>query len=194
MKDIISSLENIPSNQVFHYTNFEIFGYYGTSKQINTSIHLGNNNNANVYIVNTSVDFETEVNINIRCTGNNNSVTVKSLNIAGNNSKIENVVAVTVNKGTHKNSAHVSIKNFLLHNSSAILARPDLYIHTDDVECSHGCSMGHFNSDQLFYLKARGVKNAKELILQGIINSMLVQSVEADQHIERLIDVQRLIS
>lgn len=194
MKDIINSLKDVKSNQVYHYANLEIFGYYGASEQINTSINLGNNNNANVYIVNTAVNFETEVNINIKCTGNNNSVTVKSLNIAGKDSSITNVVGVTINKGTKANSAHVNIKNFLLHNSSVILARPDLYIHTDSVECSHGCSMGYFNADQLFYLNTRGIKNAKELLLQGIINSMLVQSAEADKHIERLIDVQRLIS
>ncbi len=187
-------LENIQNNKTYNNQNLQVFGFYGNPMLINNTIILESNNNVTVYLITTSLDFVTQVNLKIVCKGHNNNVTVKSLNISGENSSITNIVGVTVEKSTHNNSANVSIKNYLLYNNCKILSRPDLYIFSDDVKCSHGCSMGYFNKEQIFYLHSKGIVNAKQFLLQGIIDSMIKEIKMANNFTKSLINVQRLIS
>ena len=187
------SLENIDTNKTYNNECLSIFGFYGKPMLINNTITLGNDNVVTVHVINTTLEFETNVNIDIQCIGNNNNVIVKSLNISGENSNITNIVGVTVSKHTYNNSANVSIKNYLLHNNCKILSRPDLYIFSDDVKCSHGCSMGYFNKQQIFYLHSKGIIHAKQFLLQGIIDSMLAEIDIVKEYKKSLINVQRLI-
>lgn len=189
MQAFLESLDN----KIYNNTNLNVIGFYGNPMLINNTITLGNDNVVTVHIINTSYHFNTQVNIQIKCTGNNNNVTVKSLNISGEDSNIENIVGVTVNKETYNNSANVSIKNYLLNNNSKILSRPDLYIFSDDVQCSHGCSMGYFNKEHIFYLYTKGIINAKQFLLQGIIDSMIQETNVTEEYKKSLINVQRLI-
>ena len=52
-------------------------------------------------------------------------------------------------------------KSLLLDDKSQFLAKPELEIYADDVICSHGSTSGAIEEDSLFYLKSRGIPDAK---------------------------------
>jgi Fe-S cluster assembly protein SufD len=53
--------------------------------------------------------------------------------------------------------ASQSSRNLLLTPLAEINSRPQLEIHTDDVKCRHGATIGTLDPAQLFYLLARGL-------------------------------------
>ncbi|KKQ17613.1 MAG: SufBD protein [Berkelbacteria bacterium GW2011_GWA1_36_9] len=52
---------------------------------------------------------------------------------------------------------------------------PNLEIGNNDVKCSHGASIGHIDSDKLFYLKSRGIseKECTKLIVNGFLGEVI---------------------
>jgi len=42
---------------------------------------------------------------------------------------------------------------------SEIDAKPELEIYANDIKCSHGTTVGELDSDQLFYMRARGLSD-----------------------------------
>jgi len=71
--------------------------------------------------------------------------------------------------------AHQQNKNLLLSSQAEIDARPQLEIYTDDVQCSHGSTMGQLDEQALFYLQSRGIKeaSAKAMLTHAFIQSLL---------------------
>jgi Fe-S cluster assembly protein SufD len=47
--------------------------------------------------------------------------------------------------------------NLLLSDNAEIDSKPQLEIWADDVQCSHGATVGQLDEDQVFYLRARGI-------------------------------------
>ena len=54
-------------------------------------------------------------------------------------------------------------------------AKPELEIHADDVQCSHGCTTGDIDAEALFYLRARGIgaQQARSLLTFAFANDIL---------------------
>lgn len=54
-------------------------------------------------------------------------------------------------------------------------AIPILDVANDDVQCSHGVSLGRMDEQQLFYLMARGVeeKDARQLVIHGFVHPVI---------------------
>ena len=44
--------------------------------------------------------------------------------------------------------------------------RPQLEIYADDVQCSHGATVGQLNEDERFYMRSRGIPEAEARFLQ----------------------------
>lgn len=64
--------------------------------------------------------------------------------------------------------AHLSSKNLLLSDNARIDVRPNLVIDVEDVQASHGTTVGQFDPDALFYLRARGItENMAKRILSN---------------------------
>jgi Fe-S cluster assembly scaffold protein SufB len=57
--------------------------------------------------------------------------------------------------------AYQSARGLPLSEEANIYTRPFLEIHTDDVRCSHGCTTGQLDEDQMHYLRSRGLSEAK---------------------------------
>jgi len=59
--------------------------------------------------------------------------------------------------------------NLLLSRNVEIDAKPELEIYNDEVTCSHACSTGELESDQLFYLRSRGIdaRDAAALLVEA---------------------------
>jgi Fe-S cluster assembly protein SufD len=64
---------------------------------------------------------------------------------------------IFVAKNCDNTKAHLTNKNLLLSESAEIKTAPQLEIYTDNIECSHGATVGQLDEDSLFYLCSRGI-------------------------------------
>jgi len=98
---------------------------------------------------------------------------------------------VVVEKEAQKTNAFQQNNNILIDDNATINAKPQLEIFADDVKCSHGCTIGQFDEDSLFYLQTRGIaiKEARALLMYAFANSVLesVKVPELKRRINKLI-------
>ncbi|GJM60880.1 Fe-S cluster assembly protein SufD [Persicobacter diffluens] len=82
---------------------------------------------------------------------------------------------IFVREGAQKTNAFQSNKNILLTDDASIDTKPQLEIWADDVKCSHGCTNGQLDPEQLFYLRARGIdkKTAHGMLLYAFAADVL---------------------
>ena len=73
---------------------------------------------------------------------------------------------IIVSEGASATTAHQHNPNLLLSERARAVTRPQLEIYNDDVECSHGATVGQLDEDALFYLRARGL--SKPLALRAL--------------------------
>jgi len=64
---------------------------------------------------------------------------------------------VFVQQDAQKTNAYQQNRNLLLSDQATINTKPQLEIWADDVKCSHGCTVGQLDEEQLFYLQSRGL-------------------------------------
>jgi len=64
---------------------------------------------------------------------------------------------IFVREDAQKTNAFQQNNNMLIGDKSTVYTKPQLEIFADDVKCSHGCTMGQFDEEALFYLRARGI-------------------------------------
>lgn len=64
---------------------------------------------------------------------------------------------IVVQKNAQQTKAHQSNKNLLLAKTAEVNTKPELEIYADDVQCTHGATVGQIDSQALFYLRARGI-------------------------------------
>lgn len=76
---------------------------------------------------------------------------------------------IFVREDAQKTNAFQQNNNMLIGEESAVYAKPQLEIFADDVKCSHGCTMGQFDDEALFYLRSRGIgeENARTLMVHA---------------------------
>ena len=98
---------------------------------------------------------------------------------------------VVVEKEAQKTNAFQQNNNILISDKATINAKPQLEIFADDVKCSHGCTIGQFDEEALFYLRSRGIpmKEAQALMMYAFANTVLesVKIPELKRRINRLI-------
>lgn len=82
---------------------------------------------------------------------------------------------IFVREDAQKTNAFQSNRNVILSNDAEVDAKPQLEIWADDVKCSHGCTVGQLDLDQLFYLRARGIdkKTATSMLLKAFAVDVL---------------------
>lgn len=64
---------------------------------------------------------------------------------------------IFVREDAQKTNAFQQNNNMLIGEKSTVYSKPQLEIFADDVKCSHGCTMGQFDDEALFYLRTRGI-------------------------------------
>jgi Fe-S cluster assembly protein SufD len=76
---------------------------------------------------------------------------------------------ILVAKDAQQTDAALSNDNLMLSRSAEVDTKPQLEIYADDVKCSHGTTVGELDSDMLFYLRSRGVPQAKatQMLCEG---------------------------
>jgi len=77
--------------------------------------------------------------------------------------------SIVVDRGTHATVSHQQSRGLLLDRGAEIDSRPELRIHSDDVRCTHGASLGELDPTMLFYLQSRGLEpvTARAILLQA---------------------------
>jgi len=64
---------------------------------------------------------------------------------------------VLVRPGAQLTDSAQSSRNLLLSGRAHVDTKPQLEIFADDVKCAHGATVGQIDSEELFYLKSRGL-------------------------------------
>lgn len=64
---------------------------------------------------------------------------------------------VMVRPGAQKTDSAQSSRNLLLTKTAVVDTLPQLEILADDVKCTHGATVGQLDSEELFYLRSRGL-------------------------------------
>ena len=82
---------------------------------------------------------------------------------------------VRVEPGAQRTNADQLNRNLLLSSGAEADSKPELVIHADDVKCSHGATTGDLDSDALFYLRARGIgeARARALLIEAFIGELI---------------------
>jgi len=83
---------------------------------------------------------------------------------------------IVVHPAARGADASQSSRNLLLTPLAEINSRPQLEIHTDDVKCRHGATIGTLDPAQLFYLLARGIDPA---VAQSLLTFAFCEDVVA---------------
>lgn len=98
---------------------------------------------------------------------------------------------ILVDKIAQKIDAFQQNNNILIDDKATINTKPQLEIFADDVRCSHGCTIGQFDDEALFYLRSRGigVKEAHALLMYAFANTVLesVKIPELKKRVNKLI-------
>ncbi|MEO8599590.1 MAG: Fe-S cluster assembly protein SufD [bacterium] len=98
---------------------------------------------------------------------------------------------VIVHPGAQKTNAHQSNHNLLLSRDAEIDTKPQLEIYADDVQCTHGATIGQIDEDQLFYLRSRGVEEtmARALLVHAFAHDVIerIQVASLRTRIEQIL-------
>jgi len=84
---------------------------------------------------------------------------------------------IKVGKKAEKADGYQAHQNLMLCGKPHVESNPGLEIHTNDVKCSHGVTVGEIDTEQVFYLKSRGISEseARQLIAKGFLESGLIR-------------------
>jgi Fe-S cluster assembly protein SufD len=82
---------------------------------------------------------------------------------------------ITIEKEAPFSSAYQQNNNLLLNEKARAESIPELEIKVDEVQCSHGATVGQIDPDELFYLMSRGIpeKEAVRQIVRGFLEAIL---------------------
>lgn len=99
---------------------------------------------------------------------------------------------IEVARAAQKTDGYQMSQTLLLSPEAEIDCKPELEIFADDVKCSHGATIGALDPEQLFYLRARGISEARARAM--LVRAFLAEAIEgvadnaARALLERMID------
>jgi Fe-S cluster assembly protein SufD len=95
---------------------------------------------------------------------------------------------IRIRAGADGTSAQLSNKNLLLSANAEIDTQPVLEIHADEVQASHGATVGQLDETALFYLRSRGVPEPQARTLLTLAFCRVVLDGIADAGVRERID------
>lgn len=158
------------------YNNtFIAFG--GKSNQINTHLHLNESYATSEY--NALTLGNQKENIELALTVLHKKPNVKSHTVSrtvmDKQAKGRFFGKLIIEAGANKAIANLENKNLLLSKEAEANTTPQLEIYHDDVQCTHGATVGHLEEEALFYLRSRGISevDARLMLIDGFIQPAL---------------------
>jgi Fe-S cluster assembly protein SufD len=93
--------------------------------------------------------------------------------LAGGRSTVTFNGRIEIHPGADGSDAALQNRNLLLTPTARVNTKPELEIHTRDVRCSHGATVGRLDPNALFYLRSRGIDaaTARLLLMQAFVAS-----------------------
>lgn len=84
---------------------------------------------------------------------------------------------ILVEPDAQKTDGYQISQSLLLDEDANFLAKPELEIYADDVQCSHGSTSGAIDETALFYLKSRGIPEdkAQDLLVLAFVAEALAE-------------------
>jgi Fe-S cluster assembly protein SufD len=82
---------------------------------------------------------------------------------------------IQVGMDSQKSQAHLHNANLMLSTKAEVDTKPQLVILADDVQCSHGTTVGRLDEQALFYLRSRGIdaQQARRLLCLGFASDII---------------------
>jgi len=82
---------------------------------------------------------------------------------------------ITVRPDAQHTDGRMMTKSLLLSDEAEAIAKPELEIFADDVQCAHGATSGQLDETQIFYLMSRGIgrREAEHLLLSAFLNEVI---------------------
>ena len=82
---------------------------------------------------------------------------------------------IVVDPDAQKTDAYQSNRNLMLSDEAEADSLPGLEIEANDVRCTHGATSSRIDADQLYYLRSRGIPEARanELLVFGFFEEVL---------------------
>jgi Fe-S cluster assembly protein SufD len=87
---------------------------------------------------------------------------------------------IEVARHAQKTDGYQMNQALLLSPDAEIDTKPELEIFADDVKCSHGATVGELDTDQLFYLRSRGIPDAEARSI--LVRAFLAESLATIAH------------
>jgi Fe-S cluster assembly protein SufD len=84
---------------------------------------------------------------------------------------------VLVREQAQQTESHETNANLVCSTEARMYTQPMLEIYADDVQCSHGSTVGQLNDDALFYMRQRGISEmeARLLLKQAFASEVIDQ-------------------
>lgn len=105
---------------------------------------------------------------------------------------------VIVRPDAQKTDARQTNKNLLLSSEATIDTKPQLEIFANDVQCSHGATIGRLDEQSLFYLRSRGIgADAARSMLIRAFASEIVATVAGEalrEMLDRILTDRMILS
>jgi len=177
------------------------------------NVALAENAKLNLFILNAGGKLvRQEVKVDVA--GEGAHVEINGVNLVGDNAHIDvttvlkhnvpnttanelfrNVVAgdghgvfqgqIKVAQIAQKTDAQMACNTLLLTDDGDFSAKPELEIFADDVLCAHGATVTDIDDNQVFYLRARGIKekDARALLIKAFVDEV-VEELDAGEELE----------
>lgn len=128
---------------------------------------------AGLYVPKPKSTFDYNLKINHKVKKTTSSQLFKG--ILNENSRASFTGLVKIDKDCSDCKSFQANNNLLLSEKAQIKSDPQLEIYCNEVECSHGSTIGQFDNDALFYICSRGIskKNAKNIMLEAFYSDVL---------------------
>lgn len=117
--------------------------------------------------------LDTQINVHHRIGGGRSRQTVRGV-VNGSAKAVFNG-RIHIARDAQRTDAALSAKHMLLATTAQAYAKPELEIYANDVRCAHGATMGEIDRDALFYLRSRGIREARarDLLVSGFLEEAL---------------------
>jgi Fe-S cluster assembly protein SufD len=95
---------------------------------------------------------------------------------------------IEVARDAQKTDGYQINQALLLSPYAEVNSKPELEIFADDVRCSHGATVGELDSEQMFYLRSRGIPDAEARSI--LVRAFLAEALDAvaDERIRCLLE------
>ena len=94
---------------------------------------------------------------------------------------------IYVRPGAQLTDSAQQSRNLLLSDKATVDTKPQLEIFADDVKCAHGATVGQLDSEQLFYLRSRGLPDrAARNLLTYAFGAAVIERIPVRSVVQRL--------